>query len=429
MSVFIPDRLANQPLAPEKGCMRWTSSGGSVELDQLLTDKALDCEVLVPKQRTFLRQHLQTEFVRCDVKGEAAQHSVEHVIAVRMALRPEADGNIRVTERFRRSGRFIFLIHDRAGPLRTSWIWLSLVRTLYKSGFSVILLDLPGMGASKFCGNSHGTGAEWEEHDALVLVQVMDALRIAKCHLVTCGTSCSALIRMVKSAPNRLEGEHILHNPVLESKQCGKLSGLLKNSGIRTLVSFDKGSTGRTDAAHDHVWHLGADGTSNAALSLIYLSDNEMKIVQTNTSVPLVLLVPSKSVAVSYATFLDQRRSKVAWPPSPSKEKTAPSREKSATKFPFSPCSAAFQPSQKQLLPPLKSDSTSFWKWQRSGSVPAQGSKRHAGHGAHITLNSEMGTTSEEPLLSLQSPVGGRAMQLVGSLPSPVGGRTMQVVG
>jgi len=199
--------------------MHRTNGMGSLELDQVLADGALDCQVLVPKERTFLRQHLQTEFVRCKVKGEATQHNGEHVIAVRMALRPEADGGIRVTERFLRTGKFIFLIHDRVGPLRTSWIWLSLVRTFYKSGFSVILLDLPGMGASSFCGNVHGAGSEWEEHDASILVQVMDALRLAKCHLVTCGASCSAVIRMVKSAPNRIEGNHIIHNPVLDSKE------------------------------------------------------------------------------------------------------------------------------------------------------------------------------------------------------------------
>jgi len=409
--------------------MRCTSSVGSLELDQLLADGALDCEVLLPKDRTFLQQHLQTEFVRCNVKGEATQHSGEHVIAARMALRPEADGGIRVTERFLRKGKFIFLIHDRAGPLRTSWIWLRLVRTLYKSRFSVILVDLPGMGASSFSGNFNKTGPEWEEHDASVLVQVMDALRIPKCHLVTCGTSCSALIRMVKSAPNRIEGEHILHNPVLDSKECGKLSVLLKNSGIRALVSLDEGHPGRTYAAHDHFLHLGPEVSSNER-GLMCLSDDEMFTVQTNTSVPITLLVPSKSVARSYATFLDQHRSKLTSPSSLSKagsssslrgslryalddtkpisavRKTAqPSKEKSAASLSVAPsASEQVQPSQKQPLPRLLPDSTSFWKWQRSGSVPVKASKRQVGIGANVVFKTGMGTALEEPPLSLPSP-------------------------
>jgi len=173
------------------------------------------------------------------------------------------------------------------------------------------------------------------------------------------------------------------------------------------------------------------------------LSNDEMNTVQTNTSVPIALLVPSKSVARSYATFLDQHRSKLTLPPSPSNigsssslrgslkcalddsrpisgiRKTAqPSKEKAAAQLPLSPAAAAsseqVQPSQTQPLPWLLSDKTSFWKWQRSGSVPVQASKRHAGHGANIVLKSGMGTTSEEPSLSLPSPVGGLTLQVLG---------------
>jgi len=423
--------------------MRRTSSMGSLELEQVLTDGALDCGVIVPKDQIFLWQHLQTKLVRCNVTGEAAQHNGEHVVAARMALRPEADGDVRVTERFLRRGKFAFLLHDGSGPLGTSWTWLCLVRTLYKSGFSVILLDLPGMGASIVSGNCDGAEAEWEEHGASVLVQVMDALRIPKCHLVTCGASCSALIRMVKSAPNRIEGEHILHNPVLDCKQCGKLSGLLKNSGIRALVTLDKDNPGRAHAAHDYCLDIQADGSSNAALSLMCLRDDEMNKVHTNTSVPIALLVPSKSVAHSYATFLDQGKSKIALSPSPSKagsssplrgsladalgdskpvsgiwKKARPSKEKSASHVSFAQCAVSsseqVQPSQKQSLPRLVSDTTPFRKWQRSGSLPVQPSKRHIGHGANLVVKSEMGKTSQEPSLSLPSPLGGRTMQVVG---------------
>jgi len=423
--------------------MRRTSSMGSLELDQVLTDGALDYQVLLPKERSFLRQHLRTQFVPCRAKGETTQHSGEHVIAVRTALRPEADGDIRITERFLRSGKFTVLIHDRAGPLRTSWIWLSLVRTLYKSGFSVILLDLPGMGASSFGGNCQAAGVEWEEHDVSFLVQVMDALRIPKCHLVTCGASCSALIQLVKSAPNRIEGEHILHNPVLDCKQCGKLSNLLRDSGIRALVTLSKGNLENSHAANDYFSRLAEDGSSNATLSVMRLRDDEMQTVQTNTSIPLAVLMPSKSVSRSYATFLDQSRSKVVLPPSPSKagsslslkgslvdslddakpisgiwKTTRPSREKAAAQMLLPLCASALseqvKPSQKQPLPQLLSDRAPFWKWQRSASVPVQASKHHAGHGANTVLKSGMGKTSVEPSLSLPSPMGSRTMKVVG---------------
>eukprot|EP00933_Yihiella_yeosuensis_P060897 TRINITY_DN63698_c0_g1_i1.p1 TRINITY_DN63698_c0_g1~~TRINITY_DN63698_c0_g1_i1.p1 ORF type:complete len:785 (-),score=119.35 TRINITY_DN63698_c0_g1_i1:180-2534(-) len=181
--------------------------GGEVftSIDDASERSSLWGELLKEKERIFLRKELVPEYVTFSVQDTFQ-------ISANCVWQPAARhhyGRIR-------HGRFVTLLHSLDEPLTSSWTWIKLARPLYKKGFSVIMIDLPGLGKSKINMVSNVKKEDWVMHDWHVLCQTLDELRVPCCHFVACGSACNAVLKIMSRSPHSLEKEHFFFQPEVD---------------------------------------------------------------------------------------------------------------------------------------------------------------------------------------------------------------------
>lgn len=151
---------------------------------------ALWGELLKEKERVFLRKELQTETVCFTVESTFQ-------ISVSCLWQPEAK-----QASGHRHGRFAMLLHSLQSPLTDAWVWIKLGRPLYKKGFSVIMVDLPGFGRSKMNMNASVKPEEWWSQDWHLICQIVDELRLPATHFVAIGAMCSTVLKIMMRSPH-----------------------------------------------------------------------------------------------------------------------------------------------------------------------------------------------------------------------------------
>jgi len=161
-------------------------------------------EMFKDKERQFLRQALVTETVCFSIKSTFQ-------INVRCLWQKEAMLNRPGSHT--RQGKFVTLVHGYDYPLTTSWTWIKLAPALYKKGFSVILLDLPGFGSSKMNMDPAVRLEEWVHEDWHIICQTLDDLRVSATHMVALGSTCQAILKIMQRSPHSLRKETIFLEP------------------------------------------------------------------------------------------------------------------------------------------------------------------------------------------------------------------------
>jgi len=284
-------------------------------------------------------------------------------ISVRTVWRPESGNEQRSSLR---KGRFAMLLHDTSGRLTTSWTWLKLVKPLYQMGLSVILVDLPGMGKSSINNVSTLSTSVWQSHEGHILCKILDELRVSKCHLVACGHSCSALLRMVKHNPHQMEKEHILHNPVLDYNELFKdsirapepgigprwrdilraeqqhaLESFLITSEVRIFATFDQADLGRTSETYESFVRAKDNVLLEQNITPLEVTKEDICEAQIGANVPLCFLFIRKQLRLCYAQFLERRLSRPPlFEPATSEFGSSPATPTLATAWPASPAAS-----------------------------------------------------------------------------------------
>eukprot|EP00435_Cladocopium_sp_Y103_P056649 s393_g19.t1 len=82
--------------------------------------------------------------------------------------------------------------HDRT-------VQIELVRPLYKRGFSVVLLDLPGSGGSSLNTNTQVPYEDWEEEDFRIVENALRGLQVKRTHLIAFGRSSRIILKFAKN--------------------------------------------------------------------------------------------------------------------------------------------------------------------------------------------------------------------------------------
>jgi len=184
--------------------------GGEVfsSMDEPSVRSVLWGELFKEKERTFLRKEL---------KEETACFSIQDTfqMAVRAFWQPEA----RVAKGGHRHGKFVTMLHGIEYPLVSSWVWVKLVRPLYRKGFSVIAIDLPGFGRSKMNMDPSVKLEAWLKDDWHLICQTLDNLRVPCTHMVATGAQCATIFRMFMGSPHSLEKEHFFYNPSFNAQE------------------------------------------------------------------------------------------------------------------------------------------------------------------------------------------------------------------
>jgi len=168
-------------------------------------------EMFKEKERQFLRQALVTETVCFSIKSTFQ-------INVRCLWQKEAQLNRPGSHT--RQGKFVTLLHGYDHPLTSSWTWIKLAPALYKKGFSVILMDLPGFGSSKMNMDPAVRLEEWVHEDWHIICQALDDLRVSASHMVALGSTCQAILKIMQRSPHSLKRETIFLEPKVNVDEC-----------------------------------------------------------------------------------------------------------------------------------------------------------------------------------------------------------------
>eukprot|EP00931_Biecheleriopsis_adriatica_P116091 TRINITY_DN91792_c0_g1_i1.p1 TRINITY_DN91792_c0_g1~~TRINITY_DN91792_c0_g1_i1.p1 ORF type:complete len:725 (+),score=142.18 TRINITY_DN91792_c0_g1_i1:71-2245(+) len=282
-------------------------------------------EVLKEKERTFLRKEMQSMTVSFSIKDTFQ-------IDVRCLWQPEAKGSTGPGGHGYRKGRFVTLLHGHQEPLSSAWVWIKLARPLFRAGFSVIMVDLPGFGRSKInldpSGSARGT---YKQQDWHIVSQLLDSLRVHSSHMVALGQSCGTVLRLLLRSPHLLEREHVFFDACMDFDQVFEHLGppppgsnnwkeLQRDKQIKCLEEIFKKTKARVWSFHDreHLnpeirrmqWLL-ADATTNPVMmrriQVQDVSKSDLCKCHFGVGIPVSFLMVSKRLSSTIVEFLATR--------------------------------------------------------------------------------------------------------------------------
>lgn len=173
----------------------------------------LNGELFKEKERVFLKRTLRLHNVSFPIG-----HDRTVQIELKSFWQPEA---LRLDGRESRGGKFVTLLSDQRPPIKDAFAWIKLVQPLYKRGFSVVLLDLPGSGGSGLNTNTEVPYEDWEEEDFRIVENALRGLQVKRTHLIAFGRSSRIILKFAKNThingfSTFLEREHCWYQPDID---------------------------------------------------------------------------------------------------------------------------------------------------------------------------------------------------------------------
>lgn len=105
----------------------------------------------------------------------------------------------------------VLLVHA-FHKMTTSWTWIKFATTLYRAGFNVILMDLPGFGRSSVGRDIRCPVESWRSWEVQIFTTFLAEMKIARVNFVGCYESASIFLSVLINAPQVLSRNHYLHN-------------------------------------------------------------------------------------------------------------------------------------------------------------------------------------------------------------------------
>eukprot|EP00441_Pelagodinium_beii_P040333 CAMPEP_0197635548 /NCGR_PEP_ID=MMETSP1338-20131121/11335_1 /TAXON_ID=43686 ORGANISM="Pelagodinium beii, Strain RCC1491" /NCGR_SAMPLE_ID=MMETSP1338 /ASSEMBLY_ACC=CAM_ASM_000754 /LENGTH=721 /DNA_ID=CAMNT_0043207623 /DNA_START=34 /DNA_END=2196 /DNA_ORIENTATION=- len=195
-------------------------AGGEAFINQKLPSdqRLLWGELVKESERNFFRRHLQQEeSLFAIVQAGTFQIRCECCWQEEGKLKPGMN---------RRRGRFVALVHGLSSSLNDSWAWMKLWKPFFKTGFSVVSIELPGYGRSSISNKLNGPKSDWWDVGWKVIDRSVKQLGIPRCHFVGMGESCHLLLDMMLHSRvdhcSLVAREHFWYQPIIDFKHMFK---------------------------------------------------------------------------------------------------------------------------------------------------------------------------------------------------------------
>ncbi|CAE7452079.1 unnamed protein product [Symbiodinium natans] len=198
-------------------------------------------ELFPEKERNFLRQVLEEGNMSFGVRDT---FQMEYRIAWEPIAKQQMQARGETID-----GKLVILLHGYSGRITSSWGWSKLVKPLWKQGFTVCLLDMPGFGRSSINMRWNAPLSSWQHLDSLVLSKFIEAMRFRKpTSLVSYRESCQTALRVCRDSPHLVSHQHALIDPIFTLDDIFPLEapyGALSKEWIaekpgKQAVEFDK---------------------------------------------------------------------------------------------------------------------------------------------------------------------------------------------
>lgn len=130
---------------------------------------------------------------------------------------------------------WVVFIHDYK-KFTTSWTWIRFAIPLYKRGFNVMLIDLPGFGKSGIKGQVRQSPEKWADVDAAVIVNVLAEFKISQARIITLGESAVIWKNLTLKYKHALAKVNVLVNPVIKTETDGEKFAKSLRSGLTGII-------------------------------------------------------------------------------------------------------------------------------------------------------------------------------------------------
>lgn len=297
------------------------------------------------KERKFLREMLTTETVCFSLEDDTYQMNVRTLWHASSVSKGTA-----AMHGMRRQGKFVLLLHDLHGELTTSWTFAKFIRPLYRRSFSVLAADLPGYGKSAMSQVCSCPISRWQAFSSHIIIKIMEELGLTKSHMVVIGHSAGLLIKIMLNTPHRVEGRHVVVNPIfdrnqlfgyvgsdldpppgakagwrqeIKERQMAEFVKMIRTNGIKLWFIFDRNGkhtelmSGKKapnrktqeewEQAYDtHEFLVTACRDEFAAINIkmTEVTQGDLCEAQCGKKVPVRMLVPSRHLKSSIARYL-----------------------------------------------------------------------------------------------------------------------------
>eukprot|EP00930_Biecheleria_cincta_P029757 TRINITY_DN20666_c0_g1_i1.p1 TRINITY_DN20666_c0_g1~~TRINITY_DN20666_c0_g1_i1.p1 ORF type:complete len:229 (-),score=19.46 TRINITY_DN20666_c0_g1_i1:51-737(-) len=174
---------------------------------ELSQNQVLWGEVFKEKERTFLRQYLEDKTI-----SYCSRDTYE--VAMRIAWNPKHKKEV---EKYGRTndGRLVICLHGYAGKCHTSWVWVKLIRPLWKAGFTVCCLDMPCSGRTSMNSSWNTDLNYWLQVDWEIIGKTVGALGFTnRISFLAYQESCATVARVWQQYPQLASPANILVDPV-----------------------------------------------------------------------------------------------------------------------------------------------------------------------------------------------------------------------
>jgi hypothetical protein len=130
---------------------------------------------------------------------------------VMMHDKSKSGGNQMLPSRVSRGSETVLFLHA-FHKVTTSWTWIKFATTLYRQGFNVILMDLPGFGRSSVGRDIKCSLESWRKWEVQIVTTFLSELKINCVNIASCYESASVFLNVLLQAPQILSRNHFLHN-------------------------------------------------------------------------------------------------------------------------------------------------------------------------------------------------------------------------
>ncbi|CAE7252608.1 unnamed protein product, partial [Symbiodinium microadriaticum] len=164
-------------------------------------------ELFTEKERNFLRHVLEEGNQSFGVRDTFQ-------LDYRIAWNPTAKQQMQARGEIH-DGKLVILIHGYSGRITDSWGWAKLVKPLWKQGFTVCLLDMPGFGRSSINLKWNAPLTSWQHVDSIVLSKFVEGMRFrSPVSFIGYRESCKTVLRLFRDSPHLVATQHALIDPI-----------------------------------------------------------------------------------------------------------------------------------------------------------------------------------------------------------------------
>lgn len=159
----------------------------------------LQSPVFTDEERNFLVEFLKTEVAEFSLSSNSRVYTrvLQHVVGTGTGI-----------------GEWVVFLHSYE-KFTTSWTWVKFAIPMYKRGFNVLLVDLPGFGKSGIGGQVRQSAEKWRQMDAAVIANVLAEFKVSKARIVTLGHAAGIWKNMTSKCKHTLCKQNVLVNPII----------------------------------------------------------------------------------------------------------------------------------------------------------------------------------------------------------------------